>query len=48
MNEQDLVELELTLERVSKDLNILRNIKSTTLRQLKVLHMSDEVSEQGG
>jgi DNA-binding CsgD family transcriptional regulator len=48
LGEQEMVRVELTLDGGVEDLDVLRRRGSAALRQLKVLRISEEASEQGG
>jgi len=48
LREQDLVEVELTLDNGVEDLDVLRNLGQKALRQLKVLRLSEEAWDRGG
>ena len=48
LREQELVEVELTLDNGIEDLNVLKELGPKALRQLKVLRMSEETWEGGG
>jgi len=48
LGEQDLVEVELTLDNGVDDLNVLRESGPKALRQLKEMRISDEAWDQGG
>ncbi len=48
LKDQDLLEVELTLDNGVDDLNILRDQGSEGLRQLKVLRLTEEAYLQGG
>ena len=48
LKEQDLLEVELNLDNGVDDLNVLRDQGSETLRQLKILRLSEEAYLQGG
>lgn len=48
LNEQDLIEVSFTLDRGIDDLNVLRDQGSESLRQLKILRLTEEAYEQGG
>jgi hypothetical protein len=46
--EQELIEVELTLDNGIEDLNVLRESGPKALRQLKVLRLTEEAWDQGG
>ncbi len=48
LKEQDLLEVELNLDNGVDDLNVLRDQGSETLRQLKILRLTEEAYLQGG
>jgi hypothetical protein len=48
LREQDLVEVELTLDGGIEDLNVLKGLGSRALRQLKVLRLTEEAWDQSG
>jgi hypothetical protein len=48
LREQELVEVELTLDGGVEDLNVLKDTGSKALRQLKILRVSEEASAQCG
>jgi biotin operon repressor len=48
LREQDFIEVELTLDNGVEDLNVLQQLGSKALRQLKLLRMSEEAHNQGG
>ena len=48
LSEQDLVEVELTLDNGVDDLNVLRDSGPKVLRQLKEMRITDETWDQGG
>jgi len=48
LREQDLLEVELNLDNGVDDLNVLRDQGSETLRQLKILRLTEEAYLQGG
>ena len=48
LKEQDLLEVELSLDNGVDDLNVLRDQGSETLRQLKILRLTEEAYLQGG
>jgi hypothetical protein len=48
LSEQELVEVELTLDGGIEDLNILKAQGPKALRQLKILRLTEEAWEQGG
>jgi len=48
LNEQELVEVELTLDNGIEDLQVARDLGKRALRQLRVLRMSEETWDLGG
>jgi len=48
LKEQEMVEVELTLDGGIEDLDVLRKQGSQALRQLKVLRLTEEAYQQGG
>jgi DNA-binding CsgD family transcriptional regulator len=48
LSEQEMVQVELTLDGGIDDLNVLKDQGPKALRQLKVLRLSEEAWEQGG
>jgi Mn-dependent DtxR family transcriptional regulator len=48
LSEQDLVEVELTLDNGVDDLNVLRDSGPKALRQLREIRVTDETWDQGG
>lgn len=48
LSEQDLIEVELTLDNGVEDLNVLKQLGSQALRQLKILRMGEEAYDQEG
>lgn len=48
LNEQELMEVELTLDAGIEDLNVLKESGPKALRQLKVLRLTEEAWEQDG
>jgi hypothetical protein len=48
LNEQELVEVELTLDNSIEDLNVLKTSGPKALRQLRVLRLTEEAWDQGG
>lgn len=48
LKEQDLIEVELTLDNGVEDLNVLKELGPAALRQLKILRLGEETHEQGG
>jgi hypothetical protein len=48
LREQEMIEVELTLDNGIEDLNVLRESGPKALRQLKVLRLTEEAWDQGG
>ena len=48
LSEQEMVRVELTLDNGIEDLDVLRTQDSRSLRQLKILRLTEEAYEQGG
>lgn len=48
LSEQELVEVELTLDKGIEDLQVARDLGKQSLRQLRVLRMSEEAWDLGG
>jgi hypothetical protein len=48
LNEQEMIEVELTLDNGIDDLNVLRDSGPKALRQLKVIRLTEEAWDQGG
>lgn len=48
LKEQEMLEVELTLDVGIEDLDVLRKLGSKALRQLKILRLSEEAYQQGG
>lgn len=48
LNEQDMVEVELTLDNCIEDLNVLKDSGAKGLRQLVILRITEEAYYQGG
>ena len=48
LGQQDLIEVELTFDNGVEDLNVLKDSGPKVLRQLKVLPLTEEPSDQGG
>ena len=48
LKEQELIEVELTLDAGIEDLNILKDSGAKALRQLKVMRLTEEAWDQGG